>query len=256
MKTDVLILSYCKDAAHFQMNLKCLETLLDSEAEGSFEILVIESNKAFHEEGYAYPWPEVKVLIPEEDFNFNRFLNLGLAQTTGEWVAICNNDLVFEKGWHSALMKVRSQNPDLRSLCPMDDQSEYTPAAQFSARDHYRGYRIRTEFVGWCYVVERKAIEEIQAFDERFGFYYQDDDFAMSLRKHCISHAMVPGSRVHHVGAVSSSSSGINPRFAKDQAIYHQKWGSQRLLAWKNRLAVPLKALGMKKAIHTLYSQR
>lgn len=256
VKADILILSYCKNAEIFQMNLECLRTLLESEAADTFNVLVIESNKNFHEEGYQYPWPKVKILTPEEDFNFNRFLNLGLKQTRGRWVGICNNDLVFEKGWFSAMMQVHQQQPQIRSFCPMDEQSEYTPAERFAEQDFYTGYRIRTEFVGWCYLVERKAIEEIKAFDERFGFYYQDDDFAMSLRKHSIAHAMVPGSRVHHVGAVSSTSSGINPRFEQDRTLYHQKWGSQRGLAWKNRLAGLLKALGMKKAINHLYSHR
>ena len=47
--------------------------------------------------GFVYP--ECKVIYPEVEFNYNKFLNIGISNCEGDWVLICNNDLYFYKNW-------------------------------------------------------------------------------------------------------------------------------------------------------------
>ena len=71
---DVIILSYCNDEECFRINYNCINSLLASEEAFSFNIIIIESNKHFTNMGYHYHFPNVRVIIPSTDFNFNRFL--------------------------------------------------------------------------------------------------------------------------------------------------------------------------------------
>ncbi|WP_430810995.1 MULTISPECIES: hypothetical protein [unclassified Carboxylicivirga] len=123
-------------------------------------------------------------------------------------------------------------------FCPKDPKSKWTRSKEFDRVK--KGYRIRKEFVGWCYIAKRELFDTISLHDEQFDFYFQDDDFALTLRKYNIPHYLVPNSNVVHLGGETSSITdgfGYNEKANKDRIIFHNKWGSQRMIAWKNRFA-------------------
>ena len=81
-KLSIIILSYAIDNDIYEMNCQCLNSLFESEQwqKEELEVLLIESNKQS-----AYQYNErVRVLIPDEKFNFHRFLNIGLDESKGE----------------------------------------------------------------------------------------------------------------------------------------------------------------------------
>ena len=112
MKLSIIILSYAIDEDVYLMNCRAIESLYASEnwVDGGFEVLLIESNR---EAKYTYDY-RVRVLVPNEKFGFHRFFNIGLEQTSGEFVAFCNNDIVFQNWWWSSIMKVKKEHPRLR----------------------------------------------------------------------------------------------------------------------------------------------
>lgn len=245
MKVDIIILSYCADDSIFQMNQRCISSLVDSEDDYEFNIILMESNKAF-DQSYETHGANLEIIIPQEDFNFNRFLNIGFKQCQSEFIAFCNNDIVFHNGWFSEIHKVSNSNKDILSFCPLDPTSKWTSIEEFKQQEYSIGYGIRREFVGWCYILKREVFDIISEFDEQFSFYFQDDDFALTLRKFNIKHALIPHSQVEHTGAESSTKVdgfGYNERANKDRVMFHNKWGSQRMIAMKNRICNLLRLL-------------
>ncbi len=81
-QVDIIILSNCINSEIYQMNLNCLDSLFRSETEFNFNVLLFESNKNFNELEMSYStFPKVKVIIPDEPFHFNKYLNKGITLT-------------------------------------------------------------------------------------------------------------------------------------------------------------------------------
>ncbi|HHG85302.1 MAG TPA: hypothetical protein ENJ82_11205 [Bacteroidetes bacterium] len=253
---DVVMLAYTLDEEVFAMTTAAIHSLRASEPEIHFRVLVLESNVKWPEMGWNYD-AETQVHIPDIPFNFNQFNNIGREMTQADWVVFSNNDVVFQPGWCSALLKANAENPALRSLCPVDPKAKYTLPGTFSPQVTYQiGYLVRVTFTGWCFMVQRSVFAETGPFDPRFDYYFADDDFAMSLRKHNILNAAIPAAQVNHLGHITSKKAELNisEKFLQAQKTYHAKWGSQRLIAWKTRLVdYFLRPLGMKGIIRKIY---
>lgn len=238
------------------MNQKAIQSLCQSEPEVDFAITLVESNPDWKTLGGNYG-TNVSVVVPREKFNFNRFNNLGAAQGNADWVLFANNDVVFHPGWASAMLDAHRKNPSLRCLCPVDPASPHTPPGTFPQDSPFvPGYLVRVTFTGWCFLLQRSVFQTTGPFDERFDYYYADDDFSMTLRKHSILNAAVPRSQVSHLAHITShkASVDISAKFKQDQATFHAKWGPQRLIAWKDRLRkYVLHPLGWKRFIRKIY---
>lgn len=253
---DVVMLAFTGSSEIFEMNAKAISSLRSSEPEIHFNVFLLESNVQFEAMGWHYD-TETQVVYPGEKFNFNRFNNIGLSLGDAAWVVFTNNDVVFHEGWFTAMMDVWRAHHEIQCFCPVDRASSFTPPGTFALGEAYRiGHLVRVTFTGWCFVVHRAVFGETGPFDERFDYYFADDDFTMQLRKYDILNAAVPGAHVTHLAHVTSRKNelDISEKFKADQKAFHEKWGSQRLIAWKNRLAEKvLRPLGMKALIRQLY---
>ena len=204
---SVVILTYTLDDDIHQMNIRCIESLLDSERwnNGQLDILLIESNK---QNPYTYN-ERVKVIVPDEVFNFHRFFNIGLSQSKGEFIAFCNNDIVFTKGWFSAIMEIKQKHPEFMCFSPLDRSyplmsEDFLPSSQ----DYYIGWKNKQHFAAWCFVWERKVFDIIGPFDETFDFYSADDDELQTLRYYAIPNVVVTHSEVKHISQVVTKKEG------------------------------------------------
>ena len=217
-KLSVIILSYAIDEEVYQMNCRAIESLFSSENwnDGEPEVLLIESNR---EARYAYD-KRVKVMMPEETFGFHRFFNIGLDNTSGEFVAFCNNDIVFMPGWWSAIMEVKEQNPKFMCFSPLD--SSYPMMAEEVAKgaDYIIGWENKRHFAAWCFVWERKVFKTIGRFDEVFDFYSADDDELQTLRYYAIPNVLVTGSEVRHLSQVVTTKIGVEEYKVTDKEKY------------------------------------
>ena len=118
---SVIILSYAVDDGVYQMNCNALDSLYDSEDwwQGELEVLLIESCKTSN---YHYLHEGMRIIVPDGVFNFHRYFNIGLENSSGEFLAFCNNDILFEKGWFSAIIKVKREHPRFKCFSPLDDK--------------------------------------------------------------------------------------------------------------------------------------
>ena len=218
MKLSVIILSYAVDDEIYQMNCRAIDTLFASEtwSDGEPEVLLIESNR---ESAYKYD-RRVRVLMPEEKFGFHRFFNIGLDHTSGEFVAFCNNDIVFEKGWWNAIMKVKTQHPKFMCFSPVDSSYPLMAEEIAKGKDYVIGWENKRHFAAWCFVWERKIFKTIGRFDETFDFYSADDDELQTLHYWAIPNVLVIGSEVKHLSQVVTKKVGTNKYAVTDKNMY------------------------------------
>ena len=218
MKLSVIILSYAIDEEVYQMNCRAIESLFASEewSKGEPEVLLMESNR---EAKYTYD-ARVRVSIPEEKFRFHRFFNIGLDNTSGEYVAFCNNDIVFQPGWWSAIQKVKAQHPKFMCFSPVDSSYPMMAEEIAKGKDYVIGWGNKRHFAAWCFVWERKVFKTIGRFDETFDFYSADDDELQTLHYWAIPNVLVTSSEVKHLSQVVTEKMGTGKYAVKDKEKY------------------------------------
>lgn len=200
-KLSVIILSYALDDDIYHLNKQAIETLLSSEVwpSGSLQILLIESNK---ENPYQYPYPNVEVLIPNEKFGFHRFFNIGIEHTDGEYLAFCNNDIIFHKNWFSAIREVADNRQRFLCFSPIDDSGNYpkmSPEALPREKAFYKGWEHQKHFAPWCFVWKRKVFDITGPFDETIDFYGADCDEQNMMSRNALWSVVCTKSIVNHL---------------------------------------------------------
>lgn len=224
MTSDIIFLSNTKDIHHYGLTTRAINSLRASEG-FKFHEIIVESNSSHLDKGFVYHGSNV--VTPNEEFNYNRFLNHGLKHTTSDWIVISNNDVIFTQNWFTNLMDFQKQNPQYLSLSPFEP-NWHPKKGIYNTKLFYDGYKTSYEITGWCLVIHRSVIDSCNLFDERFKFWYQDNDYAETIKHKKIPHALVTNSRVYH--DISKSYDTFTPEQMHDMThaqhkIFIDKWG-------------------------------
>lgn len=230
---DIILLSNAKTPELRDLTSQAIETLLASEdsREIRFRIQVFESAQT---DPYEYPF--CQTLFPKRAFNYNRFMNMGIKKSKAEFICLCNNDLVFHPGWASNILAAFKNYPELDSASPL---------CEINHRDRnilpnsgtYFGYEVRSHVTGWCLFFKRSMLQKTGLLDERFRFWYADNDYAKTLEKNQILHALVTDSRVDHLESQTLKTKSQREQLlltTDERFFYECKWGSRSYFSYLN----------------------
>ena len=223
MIIDVIILSYAKNNSIIKMNNDCIDSLNSSSENHKFNILLIETEP---NKEYKYEQQNVRVIQPKIEFNYNKFLNIGLKECKNEWVLISNNDTIYHKNFLESLIDANNQDTEILSMSPMDDDWHRHKLFDKSISIYY-GYRTSYEVAGWSILVNKSVIDKIGGFDEQFTFWYQDNDYAKLLEINGIKHALITKSKVTHLLSRSHHFIENSKKFEMTDGLgikFHKKW--------------------------------
>jgi GT2 family glycosyltransferase len=164
------------------MTQDTINSLIASE-DMEFNIVVVDGNK--NTEGFA----GAKTITYDFPFNYHRCVNLGLQYGNSDVVAICNNDLLFDRFWLTKTLVAMGET--YLSASPNNKAS--------TQKGVIVGYDVARILLGWCIVVKRKIFEQIGKLDEVVSFWYSDNVYAEQLRRAGIKHILVLDARVTHL---------------------------------------------------------
>lgn len=184
---DVVIISDAKDSELRSYTENAIRTAR-SNALVPVEVYVVESSR----EEY-----DCITLHPEEKFNYNRFLNIGAAHGYNEYIAFCNNDIIFQQGWTRITDTMRRKRVESASPYCSFTGKEYRIKAN-SGTIH--GYEVRRLFCGWCYVWTRSLWERIGK-PTTYDFWCSDNEVSDMLRRNHVRHLLDTSSHVDHLGS-------------------------------------------------------
>lgn len=252
MIVDTIILSNTVSEEHFKLLSDTVSSLHNSEEKIKFNVIVVESNKKIHEHlKERIKQINCEFVIPKQKFNYNLFFNIGLRRCKSEYVLFSNSDVIYSKNWFSEIRNQFIKDPELSCACPTDRRWHRHDVSIFpDNQDAYYGYRTSYEFTGWCFVVKRQIFDIIGSFDERFEFYYQDNDFINVLEQYNLKNALVIKSEIHHL--LSKSHNTIKAEDIKlcsmqyQHEIYQQKWNTTNDKRYK-RLSILICTLPERK---------
>ena len=221
MKTvDVIILSNTANFEYYGKLKKCIATLKSS-SNIETNIIVIETNKKLR--GKDLKLPIDTFYIPEdEEFNYNKFLNYGLAFCKHDYLCISNNDVYYNK---DVLYTLVDHLTEYDSVSPWDDNSTWR---FHQTKDIHVGFSTRAFVTGWCIVTKRDTIDRIGGkFDERFSFWFQDDDYSKLLEANDLTHALIGNVSVWHDCGQSHELFSEQDRQRQTHglaAVFEEKW--------------------------------
>jgi len=249
---DVVILSFAKNEELRSMTEHCLSTLLASEDPASivFRVIVVESNHA--EPVYDFEFVETVYLPPP--FNYHRYMNHGISKGNSPFVAICNNDLSFHPRWATSLLEAFSADEALYSASPICSLHHPRNGFDLNSGIHH-GYGVLREISGWCLVFRREMLDITGMLDERFYFWYADDDYARTLKEKGLRHGLVTDSVVDHLDSRTLKAHSTLRQWLmtkRSQYVFERKWSGKSGYYFfrkyvKLYVKVPLYLLGIKK---------
>lgn len=192
------------------------------------------------------------------NLGFAAATNLGIAQTSGEYVATVNDDAVVEPGWAAALAAALAADP--RAAAAQGSNLLLADPARLDGRGLAWNRWWQAVQVGHgepalpppgiveeifgvsatAALYRRSALEavapEAGVFDERLGAYYEDADLAGRLRRAGWTALWVPAARALHAG----SATGDRRRRWRLTRIYGNRWAvAARCLGRRFPAAVP-----------------
>lgn len=225
MIVDVIILSYAKEDSVIFMNNECIDSINNSTTEHKFNIILIETEST---KTYEYRQDNVTVIQPNEEFNYNKFLNIGLKYCNNDWVLISNNDTIYHRWFLEKLLEANEQDNELLSMSPMDD-SWHRHAIFNKDFDIHYGHRTSYEIAGWSILINKSVLNRIGDFDEEFKFWYQDNDYANTLLSNNIKHALITKSKVTHLLSKSHKFIERSKKFEMTDGLgvkFNKKWNN------------------------------
>jgi glycosyltransferase involved in cell wall biosynthesis len=187
MNISCIIVAASKSAYHRQITNNAISS-------SGVDCIVVET---FSKQSYG-----VKTLFWNTEFNYNACLNYGILNTDSEYIALCNNDLVFTPGW-DCITRTMKEN-EVLSASPFSIYSTHRHGYKPDGSVHF-GYWIGHELLGWCIVIHRDLLSIIGKLDESSRFWCSDNLYADQIQRNGIKHLLDCGSIVNHIGGGSKT---------------------------------------------------
>lgn len=223
INVDIVIVSDSKNQSLIDMMNHTLKTLYSSEKDINFFTYIVESSDS----NFSHIHKNIKMIKPKAPFGYHKYLNIGRKSGNSEYVCLCNNDLDFKQGWASEIIKKMNNDPKLLSASPYSKNPHLNLYNIKENSGVYDGYQVTKELTGWCIFQRRSLYKIIGDLDERFVFWYCDNDYAEELKIRKIKHLLITSSVVNHLTSktLNTKTNDEIKRLTTDQAnIFIKKW--------------------------------
>ena len=212
----------------------CLRSFFTAPVGISFEVIAIDNGST---DGIlpilremTSEFPNLKVIENTTNVGFAQGINQGAALARGEYLAICNSDILVTPAWLDRLVSAFHQDPFLAVASPVTNYVGEGPqldlAAQSITPETYQAYAqqiagsagilpVADRLVFFCVMVRKRVFDQLGGLASAFGLgNYEDDDFCLRARMAGHTLAIVPGCFVFHHGS----------RTFSEHKIDHTKW--------------------------------
>jgi GT2 family glycosyltransferase len=229
------------------LNRLCLESVLLNTTYPDYEILVVDNGSCDGTVGYlrelARRNPVVRTVLNESNRGFAAANNQALAQASGAFIVLLNNDTIVPPGWLEPLLH-HLKDHAVGLVGPVTNRSgnwaqipvtyrTYGELLDFSAR-HTSAHRgeatdVQTATM-FCAALRRDVYDRLGPLDERYGLgMFEDEDYAMAARAAGYRVICAEDVFVHHFG---QGSLGVLARDGEYGRLFHdnrtrfeEKWG-------------------------------
>lgn len=211
-------------------------------------ILVDNGSKVDETPVIATKYPEVKIIISEENLGFAGGNNLAVEEAKGEYLFFINNDTEIPNGTIPKLLAAFDKIPNLGMISPkllywpkqkgVNEIIQYvgaTPVSNVTARNKILGemepdnnqYTELKETAyahGAAMMVPRKVINEVGMMFEDFFLYYEELDWCEQIKRAGYKIYIEPNVHVYHKESISvGKMSTLKTYYLNRNRIYFMK---------------------------------
>ena len=216
-------------------------------------------------------YPAAKWAATGANLGYGGAANVGAALASGDYLLVCNADVVVEEGAVGALRQVLDTNPQVAVVGPriVDAAGELYPSARrfpdllealghgivgqfwpgnpFSRRyrmtDWDHAGRRQVDWVsGACFLARREAWDAVGGFDTSFFMYMEDVDLCWRLRGTGWEIAYEPAAQITHIQGVSADRHPYRMLFAHHVSMWRF---AERTTYGRRRWVLPLVLVGL-----------
>jgi GT2 family glycosyltransferase len=139
-------------------------------------------------------------IIVEPFKGYNKSLNDGADKGRGEYIAFCNNDLIFKRGWDQPLI---SELNNVESVSPWCSRTHHQWWGKTIPKKPITSYDVGKVIAGWFIMMKKDTWKKMGGFDERFTFWCADNSYMEQIKSIGFKHSLVPSSIVDHLQSVT-----------------------------------------------------
>ncbi len=202
----------------------CLDSLRKDREGNAFDVIVVDNHSTDgSKELVAKDYPDVKLIVFEENTGFCKAVNAGIEAAATEYVILLNNDTTVEKGFVLALEKALENNPkafsvgakmvDMKNPEVIDDAGDFYCALGWAfARgtgkpvENYNKVKEVFSACAGAAIYKKSILNEIGLFDELHFAYLEDLDIGYRAKIYGYRNYFTPDAVVLHAGSASSGS--------------------------------------------------
>ncbi len=248
-KVSVVVLTY----NNLALNKYCITSVLEKTAYPNYELIVIDNLSTdgtvdYLRELEKQKHPRLKIIFNTENSGFAGGNNKAIDEADGKYVVLLNNDTVVTRGWLTAMVKHMERDP----LCGMvgavtnsigneamigavyRNLNELARFAYAYTQNHNNEtYRDVDRLALFCTMIRKDILDQHGKLDDGYKVgMFEDDDFAMLVKKAGYHFYIVEDCYIHHVN--NASFKKLNPEeyqkiFDANKERYEKKWGTK----WK-----------------------
>jgi hypothetical protein len=226
-KLSVLMLTNSDDDYKLFMTRRTIQTLRYSCK--NITVTLVDSGKKSY--NWLYADLVSDYVYPALPFNYNQFLNIAFKNINFEtdWILITNNDVSYDKHWFTEILKIHEKRPDITSFSPNDPLffMKYYPMRFIGTdEDYIEAYDVTAAISGWSILIKKESADKIFPLDEQFDMYYQDNDYALTIKELGIKHAVVRNSIASHLNTLNVLEKSVTAKakMEEDEEKFRNKW--------------------------------
>ncbi len=206
----------------------CLASIAEHPPSGAYEVIVVDNASTDGSPVMLRDrFPDVTLLVNEENVGFAAANNVGIAQSHGDYILLLNSDTVVRAGALDALLRFMETEPEAGAAGARLINGDGTLQPSCSALPtllregmhlFHLDFRQRRMMQRWdtrqprpvevllgaCMLVRRTALEQIGLMDEGYFMYSEEVDYCRRLRDAGWKLYWVPQAEVVHYGGQST----------------------------------------------------
>ncbi len=236
---------------------ECLNSIFHNPGQYPLEVIVVDNaSEDGSVEMIKRKFPEVKLIINNENCGFAKACNQGIKIAQGKYLFLLNPDSEVINSIYDQVVNFMESRPEVGvSGCYLyyPDRRIQTSFYKFTSlanllgralllysflprnaltgplfSDYLRSNRSIGRVCGGAMVVRREAFEEVGLFDESFFLYYEDEDLCYRMRQKGWKIAPIPDTKIIHHHNQSGKKNIRNAIFSfyQSQFLFYRKFHS------------------------------
>ena len=199
-----------------------------TEVDQNIPIIIIENSKNISlKSRVEKKFKNVKVIIPEENLGWGKAINLGIKQSTTQFVFITQPDVKLIDNCVNKLIDCIKNFKDFALITPEDTNNEiyknYETENNSTHEPKNNDYQLKeVEYVDLTWLINRTNFDDHDLWDEKIFLYFEAKDFSKRIRERNKKIYIAKGIKTFHIG--SSSHESKFDYYSKLNRCWHYNW--------------------------------